>query len=127
MLAKYKNIIIIVIVVIVGFLVYSIFKPDPESESLLRTSGPQEARILGEDIIRALNQIDSLVLDASILSDPIIHSLVDHSRPIEEEPYGTNNPFGPFDDVVKIDDDGIEDTEDTEDTEDSIGDGDFTL
>jgi len=120
MLAKYTNIIIIVVIIILGFFLYSILKPDPEEEKLLQSSGPQQAQVLGEDIIRALNEIDALVLDASILDDQIIKSLTDHSHPIKEEPFGKNNPFSQFGDT------GVADPE-ADTTEDPGAEEEFTF
>ncbi len=127
MLGKYKNIIIVVVIVIIGFIVYSIIKPDPESEALLQTAGPSEVSILGEDIIQALHQIDSLNLDASILNDPVVNSLTDHGRPIKEESYGKDNPFGPLGDDVGVDNDDMGDEEEPEEEGDVEDTGGFTL
>lgn len=96
---KYKNIIIIVIVIIAAFFLYStFFQGDREGTSLLtsRSNIGSSSEILGADIIRAINQIDSLDLDKSIFTDPVFQSLIDRSEPIDPEPTGRFNPFAPI-------------------------------
>jgi len=94
---KYKNYIILFAIVILGFFIYSTFFSDSEIDnSLLEISGPQNVDILGEEIIRALNRIQSLTLDDKILRDPVLNSLKDLSEPIRPEPVGRQNPFEPF-------------------------------
>lgn len=96
-MAKYKNIIIIAVIVVIGLIIYSIVKPDPEVQKLLETSERQDsAQVLGDDITRAINQIQSLKLDRAVLDDPVLKNLTDHSEPIIPEPVGRRNPFAPI-------------------------------
>jgi len=97
MLGKYKNIIIIIVVIALGLIAYSIFRPDPEVKKLLETTQRQDsAQVLGDDITKAINQIQSLKLDRAVLDDPVLKNLVDHSEPIIPEPIGRKNPFAPI-------------------------------
>lgn len=96
---------ILIAIAIIGgiFLVYSIFfKANPEIESLLKSEGQVDsADILGADIIKAINEINSLELDRSIFDDPVLSSLTDYSTDIEPEPKGRKNPFAPISSAPK--------------------------
>lgn len=97
MISKYKNIIIIAAIIGIGLIAYSFLRPDPTAESLLETTQRQDsAQVLGDEITAAINQINSLKLDRSVLDDPIVLNLIDHSKPIIPEPIGRNNPFAPI-------------------------------
>lgn len=97
MLEKYKKIIIIVIVLGIGFLVYSLTRPDPELVSGLSVSdSAEETEILSQEIVRAISQIKSLKLDKAIFDDPVLKSLDDKSELIKEQPRGRQNPFAPI-------------------------------
>jgi hypothetical protein len=95
MFAKYKKGIILVLVAVLGFIIYSVFlKPDPQPDSLLRNSNPKEVDVLGQEIIRSLSKIQSLRLDQSLFSDPIYLRLIDDTEEIPEPSVGRQNPFG---------------------------------
>lgn len=97
MISKYKNIIIIAAIIGIGLIAYSFLRPDPTAESLLETTERQDsAQVLGDEITAAINQINSLKLDRSVLDDPIVQNLIDHSKPIIPEPIGRINPFAPI-------------------------------
>jgi hypothetical protein len=98
MISKYKNIIIIGIVLIIGFVIYSLTRPDPEALTSLNSVSVQSRdEILGQVILRALGQVNALTLDKSILEDPVVKSLRDKSTiiPPVNNP-GRSNPFAPF-------------------------------
>jgi hypothetical protein len=97
MIAKYKNIIIILVIIVLGLVAYSFLKPSPTAESLLATTQRQDsAQVLGDEITSAISQINSLKLDRAVLDDPIVKNLIDHSKPILPEPVGRKNPFAPI-------------------------------
>ncbi len=97
---------ILIAIAIIGgiFLVYTIFfKGDPEIESLLKSENQVDsADILGADIIKAINEINSLELDRSIFDDPVLKSLNDYSTDIEPEPKGRKNPFAPISSAPQV-------------------------
>ncbi len=102
MFTKYKKLIITIIVIVGLFLAYSIFfGGNLEREGLLRssvsTTSQTSTDILGEEIIRAINQISSLKLDDSVFDNPVFRRLVDRSERIEPEDPGRDNPFAPID------------------------------
>jgi len=97
MIGKYKNIIIIGVIIALGLIAYSFLKPDPTAETLLETTQRQDsAQVLGDEITSAISQINSLKLDRTVLDDPIVKKLIDHSKPILPEPVGRKNPFAPI-------------------------------
>lgn len=80
------------------FVIYSNFFSSKTTEDQLLTSSLQRnpAQIVGNEIITALNQIESLQLSREIFEDPVYRSLIDRSEPIPEEPIGKMNPFAPI-------------------------------
>lgn len=107
MFTKYKKIIIVVLISVLAFFVYSFFFGGSKDDSLLKSvSNTQSgADVIGSEIIQALNQIEALQLDRSIFEDPVYRSLVDHSQPIPKEPVGRENPFSPI--TIRVTDDTI--------------------
>lgn len=106
MLNKNKKIIIVAIILILLFVVYTIyFKPDvgqdPLIKSTVSSSQQSSAQVLGAEINRAIREIDSLDLDKSIFEHPVLVKLVDHSKEITPEPYGRVNPFEKFESAGK--------------------------
>ena len=94
---KYKKWIIIGLVIIAAFILYTILSPKGgEDELLTSTSRQTPAEIVGVEIIAALNQIESLKLDRSIFDNPVYQSLKDRSQEIPPEPVGKPNPFDPI-------------------------------
>ena len=97
MLNKYKNLIIIALIIGVGLIVYSFVKKPATVESMLEVTQNQEgAQVLGDEITAAIEQIQSLKLDDTIFKDPIFVNLIDHSKPIEKQNVGRDNPFAPI-------------------------------
>jgi len=97
MLGKYRNIIIVAVIIALGLIAYSFLRPDPTVDNLLETTQRQDgAQVLGDEITSAISQINSLKLDRAVFDDPIIKRLIDHSKPILPEPVGRKNPFAPI-------------------------------
>lgn len=98
MKSKLKKIIIGIVVIIIIFVVYTIFfKADPESNSLLTSTQKTDgSSILGQEILKAINQIKSLDLETSVFDDPVLNSLRDQSEEIIPERTGRPNPFAPL-------------------------------
>lgn len=101
-----KKIILIIILIAIGFALYTFFlKPEEDSGELISGRGPiggsnsAQIQILGNQITQALIQIESLQLDKSIFQNPIFRNLEDRSRPIPTEPRGRRNPFAPLGDT----------------------------
>jgi len=107
MFTKYKKIIVIVLISVLSFFVYSYFFGGSKDEDLLKSvSNTQSgADVIGSEIIQSLNQIETLQLDRSIFEDPVYRSLVDHSQPIPKEPVGRDNPFSPI--TIRVTEDTV--------------------
>jgi hypothetical protein len=107
MTPKLKKIIIVLIILVILFVIYAVFvKSNPQIDPLLKGSGTQsdsvsteEAQALGSQISQALLRIEKIRLDKAIFSDQIYRTLIDRSRPIEDEPMGRKNPFAPIGDI----------------------------
>lgn len=92
---KYKKIILVILVLSISFVLYSTyFGGKPEGEELLVSSNTNtQVQIVGNEIVSALNQIQTLKLSRDIFEDPVFRSLVDRNIPIPVEPVGKTNPF----------------------------------
>lgn len=94
---KYKKIILVILVLGISFVIYSAyFGGTPEGEELLVSSNSNtsvQTQIVGNEIVAALNQIQTLKLNRDIFEDPVFRSLVDRNIPIPVEPVGKTNPF----------------------------------
>ncbi|NCS99167.1 hypothetical protein GW764_03205 [Candidatus Parcubacteria bacterium] len=96
MLKKYRKIIIFILVVVLSFVLYTIFLKPQAEQALLDSSGPAQVNAVGQEIIDTLNRIQSLELDKSVFNDPLYLRLRDDSQPIEDEDLGRSNPFEPL-------------------------------
>lgn len=97
MINKYKNIIIIAVIIGLALIAYSFLKPAETPESLLQVTERQNGtQALGDEITSAINQINSLKLDNSIFKDPIMSKLIDHGTKFNAEPVGRTDPFAPI-------------------------------
>lgn len=97
MFGKYRTVIIIIVVLAVAFVIYSFFVKGDEGDDLLVSNTAQTpASVVSNEIISALNQIESLRLSQEIFSDPVYLNLKDRSQVIPEEPIGKRNPFDPI-------------------------------
>lgn len=103
MIGKYKNIIIVLVIVILGVVAYTLLRPDPTATSLLDTTqGQSSAQVLGDDITSAISQINSLKLDKSVLEDPVVKNLINHNVKINPIDSGRKNPFAPIGDESSL-------------------------
>lgn len=94
---KYKTAIIVISIALVGLVVYSFMTGAPKDESsLIVTPAQNEAALLGNEIITALNQVNTLRLSQDIFSNPVYQTLRDRSQEIPPEPVGKRNPFDPI-------------------------------
>jgi hypothetical protein len=126
MIAKYKNIIIVVVVLVGGFYAYNTFLA-PELSPSASLQVTNSADVLGADIIKAINQINALKLDRSVFDDPIFRTLVDRSEEILPQAKSRPNPFAPISDIdFGLDNDGTQlnfDSGDTETTDENESEG----
>jgi len=100
MLGRYKNFIIILIIIALAFIAYFYYNgAKTEGEKLLQTESPEQVDILSREIRKAISRIDSIQLDITVFNNPVLRNLIDHSKPITKEPTGRSNPFSPFGNV----------------------------
>lgn len=101
-LKKYKFILGLMALIVIGFFVYKIFisEPFPEGDQLLTTSGEQsEVEAVTIDLLTLLLSLKTLEIDISIFSDDRFRSLTDFSVELLQQPIGRPNPFLPLDGV----------------------------
>lgn len=93
--SRYRNIFIIVVLVIAAFLVYSFFFTG-KSDSVLSQSAGNASASVDNELIALLLELKALKLDDSIFSIPTFQSLQDFSQALVPEPVGRQNPFAPL-------------------------------
>ncbi len=91
---------IVIVVVVLGivFVAVSFFmRGEPQDDPLLQqTTTARPDAIVGQEIITALNQIETLKLSRDIFSNEVYKRLRDKSQPIPPEDVGKPNPFDPL-------------------------------
>jgi len=100
MLAKYQNWIVIGIVIMIAFGIYSyLFKGKDEAPLTAETvtaASPED-----QDLIALLLELRSISLDEGIFTNPAFHSLQDFSQELVPEAVGRPNPFAPLGSPVR--------------------------
>lgn len=94
-LARYQNIIIVVVVIAIAFGIYSYFFAG-KSEAPLTAETVSAGNQADQDLISLLLQLKSITLDDGIFSNPVFVSLHDFSQELVAEPSGRQNPFSPL-------------------------------
>jgi hypothetical protein len=94
LIAKYKNLIILGGVVIVGGVVFVTMSG---GNAALTGAPPQdsESAQIEQELINELLQLQAIELNNAIFNNALFLSLTDFSKPLEEERVGRNNPFAP--------------------------------
>jgi hypothetical protein len=95
MLAKYQNIIVIVVIIAIAFGIYSYFFAG-KTEAPLTAETVSAASPADQDLISLLLELKSITLDDSIFANPTFTSLHDFSQDLVAEPVGRPNPFAPL-------------------------------
>lgn len=98
-LLKYKKILIWIGVVIVAFILYSMFftGDDKTANSGVVSSPVADAQfVAGREIIALLTDLKALKLNGDIFQGNTFRSLEDFSLPVAPEPQGRQNPFAPI-------------------------------
>jgi hypothetical protein len=96
-LKKYKNIIIVAVIIVIVAFSYNLFAG--KTDKNLLTSEVKEAKnsVLETDLLSILIDLRLIKLDDSIFSDKAFQSLRDFGQDIVPEPVGRKNPFAPVD------------------------------
>ncbi len=102
-LIKYKGIFIVAIISAAAFAGYHFFLGGGSAAggssyltSTGNTGGVSEAEILGAEITKAIREVDTLKLDKSVFSHPILSRLEDRDKEITPQDDGRQNPFSPL-------------------------------
>ncbi len=90
--SKYKTIILVGVLVVIGFFAYSYFFTGTP-QAALTASTPSANAAVDQDLIALLSTLNSIKLDGTIFSDPSFQSLQDFSQALVPEPVGRQNPF----------------------------------
>jgi len=97
---KNKKIIGIIVIIIVAFVLYSMFlKPDTSVDQFIISSVGGEQLAGGREIIVLLEDLQSINLNPEFFTTNAFASLQDFSIPLDPEPKGRVNPFSPLDTV----------------------------
>lgn len=106
---KYKTILIIIVIVVVGGITYkSLFNTDKTKDFLTSDSNlsnkENTATLVESDLLSLLLDIRSVKLDGSIFTKEVFNSLQDFGQEIVPESIGRENPFAPIgSDPITID------------------------
>ena len=95
---KYKTIILIIAIIIIGWFGYSILFVEEGEESLLVSDfgvlgSENTASVAENELLTLLLDVRLVELDGSIFSGDVFKSLNDFSQEIIPEPVGRENPF----------------------------------
>lgn len=96
-LARYKIILLIAVLVVVGFVAYSMFFGGT-TDSRLLTSTPtanQAQTSTNNELLLLLVNLKTITLESSIFGDSAFQGLVDFGQGLVPEPAGRKNPFAP--------------------------------
>ena len=95
-LAKYKNIFLIGVIVVLAFIGFTVFTREDDDAALTSTTQEASALIAGRELLAILIELKAIDLDDSIFEDPVFRSLEDFSQELIPQPTGRRNPFAPI-------------------------------
>jgi hypothetical protein len=95
--SRYKNVLLVVAVIAVGFFVYNVFfmNNGPRGALVSETIDPVQAAV-EQELIGLLAQLRSIQLDLSVFDNREFQSLIDFGQELIPEPIGRENPFAPL-------------------------------
>lgn len=97
MLKKYKTVLIILVIVVIGFVAYNIFVVgNNNDDAALVSVSAANADTSGGELLILLNTLRAIDLDTSIFQNSEFRGLIDFSIDINPEPVGRSNPFAPI-------------------------------
>lgn len=98
LIKRYKNILLLIAVVVFLFIAYTILFRNGAPGELLSTEEPQGPAAAAErELLGLLIELKEVELDGAIFADPAFRSLKDFSQELTPLPIGRANPFAPFD------------------------------
>lgn len=91
-----KNLFVLLILILLGALGYFLFFSAGDDSIVSTdgsTGGAAAAAMQTREFKRILDDLNSIELDSPLFADRTFLELIDHSQPIVDRPYGSNNPF----------------------------------
>ena len=95
-LIKYKNALIVVVVVCLLYLGYVYFWPSDADISLLEGVSETTQNPVNTELLTLLGRTKQIKLDSSLFEDAVFQSLQDFGQIIPPQPVGRENPFAPL-------------------------------
>lgn len=95
MIKQYQNVIVIAVVIIIAFIVYTYFFAG-KATPILDEQTVNQAAPADQDLISLLLELKGITLDESLFSDSAFTSLQDFSKELVPEAIGRPNPFAPL-------------------------------
>lgn len=96
MFRKYKNIIIVILVIIIAGVAYTVLTGNKDNRLLISNISVNISSAIESDLLNLLLDIKSVKLDENIFSNPAFKSLEDFGQELAPEPVGRENPFAPI-------------------------------
>ncbi len=96
MFNQYKNVLYFAILVAVTYGFYAYFFGAPAVSDITVTSADSVQDATTVKLLTNLNKITTVVIDENFFTDRVFTSLVDFSKPLQDELSGRPNPFEPF-------------------------------
>lgn len=94
---NFKSILVLTIVIVGGFYIYSYFFGGSTDTSPLSVTTPDVGSSeAGRDLLLLLAELKTLRLDESIFTDPQFRNLKNFRVELIPEPIGRDNPFAPI-------------------------------
>lgn len=94
-LKKYQNVIIVAVVILIAFLIYT-FMFAGKATPILTVQNVNQTAPADQDLISLLIELKGITLDESLFADATFASLQDFSKDLVPEPVGRPNPFAPL-------------------------------
>lgn len=92
---KYKNIIIVAVIIVIVAFSYNLFVGNTDNSLLTSEVKGAKTSVLETDLLSILIDLRLIKLDNSIFSDKAFQSLRDFGQDIVPESVGRKNPFAP--------------------------------
>ena len=90
---KYKIVLIVVGLLIVGFFLYSTFFV---SDKVVEVTSEEVVQNVDTDLIALLATLRGITLNGELFASPVFRGLVDFSQALRPEDTGRDNPFAPL-------------------------------
>lgn len=95
-LARYQNYILMGVVLIAAFGIYTYYFTGDEEPVLKQETATGLSNPIDQELIALLFQLKGISLDESLFANPVFLSLQDYGQTLVAEPVGRINPFAPY-------------------------------